>query len=150
MITAVKGVFDEIVTNILRARTAVIENIFSKNISTENLTATGVVNFNMANFSGNVTFNNLPSIPLSHGALMVGNTGNKASELTAGSGGQVLVILNGTPVWTDAATVAPVISVFGRTGAVIAKTGDYNTSQVTESGSLYFTNTRARASISAT
>lgn len=53
-------------------------------------------------------------------------------------------------MWTDVATVAPVLSLFGRTGAVIAKAGDYNTSQVTESGSLYFTNTRARATISAT
>jgi alpha-tubulin suppressor-like RCC1 family protein len=34
-------------------------------------------------------------------------------------------------------------SAFGRTGAVTAQSGDYTTAQVTESGSLYFTNTRA-------
>lgn len=39
-----------------------------------------------------------------------------------------------------------VTSVFTRTGAIVAVSGDYNTSQVTESGSLYFTNARAIAS----
>lgn len=38
-----------------------------------------------------------------------------------------------------------VTSVFGRVDVVIAQSGDYNTSQVTESGSLYFTNARAIA-----
>lgn len=33
-------------------------------------------------------------------------------------------------------------SVFGRNGVVTAQSGDYNTSQVTESGNLYFTNER--------
>lgn len=44
--------------------------------------------------------------------------------------------------------VTGVSSVFGRTGAVVAQSGDYTTAQVTESGNLYFTNARARASIS--
>jgi hypothetical protein len=43
----------------------------------------------------------------------------------------------------------PVTSVFGRTGAVIATSGDYNTSQVTENTNLYFTDARARAALSA-
>ncbi len=38
-----------------------------------------------------------------------------------------------------------VTSVFDRTGAVTAQSGDYNTAQVTESGNLYFTNARAIA-----
>ena len=42
----------------------------------------------------------------------------------------------------------PVTSVFGRTGAVIAVSGDYNTSQVTELTNLYFTDSRARAALS--
>ena len=42
---------------------------------------------------------------------------------------------------------AEIISVFGRTGAVVATSGDYNTSQVTENTNLYFTNARAIASI---
>jgi hypothetical protein len=42
----------------------------------------------------------------------------------------------------------PVTSVFGRTGAVIAVSGDYNTSQVTELTNLYFTDARSRAALS--
>jgi hypothetical protein len=45
----------------------------------------------------------------------------------------------------------PVTSVFGRTGAVVATSGDYTTTQVTEGlTNLYFTDARARASISVT
>lgn len=40
---------------------------------------------------------------------------------------------------------AAVSSVHGRTGVVAAASGDYNTSQVTESTNLYFTNQRAQA-----
>jgi hypothetical protein len=42
----------------------------------------------------------------------------------------------------------PVSSVFGRTGAVVATSGDYTTAQVTESGNLYFTDSRARLALS--
>ena len=44
----------------------------------------------------------------------------------------------------------PVTSVFGRTGAVVATSGDYTTAQVTESGNLYFTDSRARLALSLT
>jgi len=44
--------------------------------------------------------------------------------------------------------VTGVSSVFGRTGAVVAQSGDYTTAQVTESGNLYYTDARARASLS--
>lgn len=40
-----------------------------------------------------------------------------------------------------------VSSVFGRTGAVVATSGDYNTSQVTENTNLYFTDARAVAAV---
>lgn len=43
---------------------------------------------------------------------------------------------------------APVSSVFGRTGNVFGQSGDYNTSLVTENSNLYFTNSRARSSVS--
>ena len=43
-----------------------------------------------------------------------------------------------------------VSSVFGRTGAVTATSGDYSTSQVTEVTNLYYTDARARASNSFT
>jgi hypothetical protein len=52
-----------------------------------------------------------------------------------------------TASWTDINTDA-VTSVFGRTGAVVATSGDYTTAQVTESGSLYFTDSRARLALS--
>jgi hypothetical protein len=42
-----------------------------------------------------------------------------------------------------------VSSVFGRTGAVIAVSGDYTTTLVTEGTNLYFTTARARVSVSA-
>lgn len=41
--------------------------------------------------------------------------------------------------------VAVVSTVFGRSGAVTAQSGDYNSGQVSESGNLYFTNARAIA-----
>jgi hypothetical protein len=44
----------------------------------------------------------------------------------------------------------PVTSVFGRTGAIVAVSGDYNTSQVTENTNLYFTDARSRAALSFT
>lgn len=47
-----------------------------------------------------------------------------------------------------ASLVTGVSSVFGRTGAVVAQSGDYTTAQVTESGNLYYTDARARASLS--
>jgi len=45
---------------------------------------------------------------------------------------------------------ATISSVFGRTGAIVATIGDYNTSLVTENTNLYFTNARARSAISLT
>jgi hypothetical protein len=42
--------------------------------------------------------------------------------------------------------VSGVSSVFGRTGAVVSASGDYTTSQVTESTNLYYTDVRARSS----
>ena len=47
------------------------------------------------------------------------------------------------PTWViPGASTSPVASVFGRFGAITAQTGDYNTSQVTESGNLYYTQSR--------
>jgi len=52
-----------------------------------------------------------------------------------------------TASWSDINTDA-VTSVFGRTGAIVATSGDYTTTQVIESGNLYYTDARARASLS--
>jgi hypothetical protein len=69
----------------------------------------------------------------------VTGTTTKTLTLTQQDGGTI------TASWTDDNTDA-VTSVFGRTGAVVATSGDYTTAQVTESGNLYFTNARAIAS----
>ena len=67
-------------------------------------------------------------------AAVTGTT-TKTLTLTQQDGGTI------TASWTDINTDA-VTSVFGRTGAVVATSGDYTTAQVTESGNLYFTNAR--------
>jgi hypothetical protein len=71
----------------------------------------------------------------------VTGTVNKTLTLNQQDGGTI------TASWTD---IAPVTSVFGRLGDIVAQSGDYNTSQVTESGNLYFTTARARTAISLT
>jgi predicted heme/steroid binding protein len=71
----------------------------------------------------------------------VTGTVNKTLTLNQQDGGTI------TASWTD---IAPVTSVFGRLGDIVAQSGDYNTSQVTESGNLYFTNARSRTAISLT
>jgi hypothetical protein len=76
-------------------------------------------------------------------ALSLTTTGTSGAA-TYNSGTGVLNI----PIYSSGASA--VSSVFGRTGAVIAVSGDYNTDLVTEgSTNLYYTNTRARAAFSA-
>lgn len=72
-------------------------------------------------------------------AAVTGTT-TKTLTLTQQDGGTI------TASWTDINTDA-VTSVFGRTGAIVAQSGDYNTSQVTENTNLYFTEARAIASL---
>jgi hypothetical protein len=71
----------------------------------------------------------------------VTGTTTKTLTLTQQDGGTI------TASWTDLNTDA-VLSVFGRTGAVVAANGDYTTAQVTESGNLYYTDGRARGALS--
>ena len=73
-------------------------------------------------------------------AAVTGTT-SKTLTLNQQDGGTV------TATWSDYDT-APVTSVFGRTGAITAQSGDYNTLQVTENTNLYFTTQRARFSVS--
>ena len=54
---------------------------------------------------------------------------------------------NTNPAGYITAAQVPVQSIFGRTGAIIAVTNDYNTSQVPESGNLYFTTPRVLGTI---
>ena len=46
--------------------------------------------------------------------------------------------------------IGGVVSIFGRTGTVVAVSGDYTTTLVTEGTNLYYTDARARAAISVT
>jgi hypothetical protein len=73
----------------------------------------------------------------------VTGTETKLLTLTQQDGGTI------TASWSDFDT-APVTSVFGRLGAIIAQSGDYTTTLVTEGTNLYFTNSRARLAISLT
>ena len=73
----------------------------------------------------------------------VTGTETKLLTLTQQDGGTI------TASWSDFDT-APVTSVFGRLGAIIAQSGDYTTTLVTEGTNLYFTDSRARQSISLT
>ena len=73
-------------------------------------------------------------------AAVTGTT-TKTLTLNQQDGGTI------TASWTDDNTDA-VTSVFGRTGAITAQSGDYNTLQVTENTNLYFTDQRARFAIS--
>lgn len=75
-------------------------------------------------------------------AAVTGTT-TKTLTLTQQDGGTV------TATWTDDNTDA-VTSVFGRTGVVVAVSGDYTTTLVTEGTNLYYTDARSRAAISVT
>jgi hypothetical protein len=68
----------------------------------------------------------------------VSGTTTKTLTLTQQDAGTI------TASWTDLNTDA-VSSVFGRTGAVVATSGDYNTTQVTEGTNLYYTEARVNA-----
>ncbi len=80
---------------------------------------------------------------LSLTSAAVTGTTTKTLTLNQQDGGTI------TASWTDDNTDA-VTSVFGRTGAVTAQSGDYTTTQVTEGTNLYFTNTRAQNAITLT
>ena len=75
-------------------------------------------------------------------AAVTGTT-TKTLTLNQQDGGTI------TATWSDFDT-APVTSVFGRTGAIIAQSGDYTTTLVTEGTNLYYLDSRARAAVSLT
>lgn len=91
-------------------------------------------------------------LTLSGGVLTSAGSGPALSLTTTGTSGPATYnsgtgVLN-IPIYSSGA--GAVTSVFGRTGAVVAVSGDYNTDLVTEgSTNLYYTNTRARLAFSA-
>ena len=74
---------------------------------------------------------------LKQGAINIIQAGDPLSDLTNDVG------------FVTAAT-SPVQDVFGRTGAIIAVAGDYNTDEVTEATNLYYTDARVAAVIGTT
>ena len=86
---------------------------------------------------------------LSSSAAMLFNSGTNNVTLTSLSGtGTRMVVADAAGVLST--QTIPVTSVFGRTGAVVAQSGDYTTTLVTEGTNLYYTDARARAAISLT
>lgn len=103
--------------------------------------------------SGNVTKITIGSgLTLTSGVLSSTGGGTALTLTTIGTSGAATYnsgtgVLN-IPIYSAGA--GAVSSVFGRTGAVVATAGDYNTDLVTEgSTNLYYTNARARAAFSA-
>ena len=117
-------------------------------------TRTGAISLTSADVSGALTY-----VPY--------NSSNPSGYITGITSGNVTTALGYTPV-TNARTLTingtafdltadrswtitgAVSSVFGRTGAVVATSGDYTTTQVTEGTNLYYTDARARSSNSFT
>lgn len=78
-----------------------------------------------------------------------GNPNSGYRRIRIDSSGNVYVRQNnGTESTVMMAGSAPVSSVFGRTGTVVATSGDYTTTLVTEGTNQYFTNARARSALS--
>jgi hypothetical protein len=126
------------------------------------LQVTGSASLAFMGGSGNVitgadNLGDLFKIIIGSGLTLTGGTlsasgGAALSLTTTGTSGAATYnsstgVLN-IPIYSAAA--GAVTSVFGRTGAVVATAGDYNTDLVTEgSTNLYYTNTRARLAFSA-
>lgn len=108
-------------------------------------TATGVLSFtagysiptNASQLTWDTAYND------SITSAAVTGTTTKTLTLNQQDGGTI------TASWSDYDT-APVTSVFGRTGAVVAQAGDYTTTLVTEGTNLYYTDARARLALSLT
>ena len=79
------------------------------------------------------------------------NIGSLADiDITGIANGEVLIYNSTSGNWENGPVPsAPVSSVFGRTGAVTAQTGDYTTSQVNEGTNLYYTQARFDTAFSA-
>jgi hypothetical protein len=71
-------------------------------------------------------------------------------SITGVANGEVLIYNSTSGNWENGAIPsAPVSSVFGRTGAITAQSGDYTTSQVNEGTNLYYTQARFDTAFSA-
>lgn len=85
--------------------------------------------------------------------------GISVASIPATTGTQSRVLVPGPNGRISSASISQLISqsggnlvtsVFGRTGAVVAREGDYNTDQITEGQAQYFSNSKARKAINLT
>ena len=81
-------------------------------------------------------------------ASIPATTGTQSRVLVPGPGGRISSASISQLITQSGGNL--VTSVYGRTGAVVPRQGDYDTDLVTEGQALYFTNDRARKSISVT
>lgn len=103
------------------------------------LIATGATTFAFTTISGDATLSGTGAVTLANTAVTAGSYGSstQVGTITVDSKGRITGASN-------TAIAFPVTSVFGRTGAVVAASGDYTTTQVTEGTNQYFTNARVR------
>jgi hypothetical protein len=90
--------------------------------------------------------------PAAGDCMIQSNVGRVWARTDASAASGTLYICANTGsgyAWSLVSDSGSVSSVFGRTGAIIALSGDYTTALVTEAVNLYFTEARARAAISA-
>src|SRR5947209_407318 len=86
------------------------------------------------------------TIPTFSGGTGTSTSPSYGSLLIGGKNGEYEFVASSTLGGNSSA----VNSVFGRTGAVTAQSGDYTTSLIPEGSSLYWTNTRFDSRLSAT
>ena len=94
------------------------------------------------NLGTKIILSSQQGLPGAPGGVVSLNSKVGVLNLVSADNSVVITTPNATTINLQASTNL-VTSVFGRTGAVTAQSGDYNTSQVTENGNLYFTNARA-------
>jgi hypothetical protein len=122
-----------------RSRAAISENITGINYDSASGIFTMASGYSIATDATQATWTAAYNDKIN--SASVSGTTTKTLTLNQQDGGTI------TTSWTDDNTDA-VTSVFGRTGAVTAQSGDYTSLQVTENTNLYYTDQRARFAIS--
>jgi len=145
------GLIDVFLNGVLLTPTA----ITSTNGTTFTLTDGAIVNDLLDIFVYNPIYNGFISttdqVPEGSTNLYYTNARARAaiSLTTTGTSGSA-TYNSSTGVLNIPSYIGGVVSIFGRTGTVVAVSGDYTTTLVTEGTNLYYTDARARAAISVT